>query len=130
MVRPASQHPTELELEILKIVWKEGELSVREVREILSSYRELAHTSVITIMNIMVGKGYLERTKTGRGYVYRARITEQETTHGMLKDLVKRAFSGSPAAALLGLLSVDDLDADQLQELRRLIQKKIKESER
>ena len=54
MARPASQHPTELELEILKVIWRDGACTVRNVREALAPTRKLAHTSVITVMNIMV----------------------------------------------------------------------------
>ena len=56
MARPASKGPTELELEILKILWQRGPLPVRDVRDALVGFRDLARTSVITIMNIMVRK--------------------------------------------------------------------------
>ena len=70
MARPASRHPTELELEILKVLWREGPLSGRQVRDALVPFRDLAYTSVMTVMNIMAGRpGAL--TPTTRGSVSR-----------------------------------------------------------
>ncbi len=74
MARPASPHPTELELEILKILWRDGPAVVQHVRDALAPERKLAYSSVITIMNIMTDKGYLSRVKDGKGYRYKARI--------------------------------------------------------
>jgi len=127
MARPSSKHPTELELEILKILWRDGRCSVRQVREALAGTRRLAYTSVMTIMNIMVEKGYLRRRKTNGSYVYAPRITERVTTRRMLKDLIDRAFDGSAVAVMLNLIETTDIDADELAELRQLLHQKGKE---
>jgi len=121
MARPASKHPTELELQILKVLWQQGPLPVREVREGLAPARELAYTSVITIMNIMMDKGYLARRKVGPSYVYRPRVTEKATTRRMLKDLVNRAFNGSAAAVMVNLLESADLDRAEIDRIRELL---------
>ena len=113
MARPASTHPTELEMEILKILWRDGPSHVRHVRDDLVGFRDLAYTSVMTIMTIMVEKGYLQRVKQDNYFVYRARITRESTTRGMLRDLVERAFDGSAAAAMVNLLETSDLDAER-----------------
>jgi len=127
MARPTSRHPTELELEILKILWRQGPLRPREVRDRLVGFRDLAYTSVVTIMNIMVGKGYLGRSKTGPTFVYRPRVSEATTTRRMLRDLVNRAFDGSAAAVLVNLLEDADLDEDKLRELRAILKAKMEE---
>ncbi len=87
MARPSSKHPTELELEMLKIIWRDGASTVRQVQDALASTRKLAVTSVLTIMNIMVDKGYLSRKKEGPAFVYRPLISEKATGRKMLKDL-------------------------------------------
>ena len=127
MARPASKHPTALELEILKVLWRDGACSVRQVRESLAARRRLAHTSVMTVMNIMLDKGYLRRDKAGGSYAYRPRVTQRATTRRMLKDLVDRAFDGSAAAVAINLLETADIDAEELRRLRRLIQRKSQE---
>ncbi len=123
MARPTSKHPTELELEILKILWKQGSLSGREVRDALATRsRDLAYTSVMTVMGIMEDKGYLRRKKQGNGYIYSARITENSTKKKMMGDMVKRLFSGSAAAAMVNLLESSEVSTEELEQLRKLIQ--------
>ncbi|MCA9444042.1 MAG: BlaI/MecI/CopY family transcriptional regulator, partial [Candidatus Omnitrophica bacterium] len=104
MPRPSSQHPTELELEILKILWRDGPSLAKHVCEEIQPFRKLAYTSVLTIMNIMAKKKYLKRTKEGKSFVYAPVIQEEETTQNMLSDLVNRAFGGSVATAMVNLL--------------------------
>ena len=130
MARPSSEYPTELELQILKILWREGPLPVREVRRHLATGpagRELAHTSVITILNIMVTKKYVRRTKQGKAYIFRPRVTEENVTGGMLHDVVQRVFDGSAATAVLKLLETGDIDREELKQLRQLINRAAKE---
>jgi len=128
MPRPPSSHPTELELEILKIVWRDGRSSVRQVRDALEAAgRKLAHTSVITVMNIMSDKGYLKRSKKEAGFVYAAKVSRGATLGKMLRDLVDRAFGGSGAAAMLNLLESNDVTREELDQLRDVIAKKSKE---
>jgi len=124
MARHPSQHPTELELEILKILWRQGPLTPREVRDGLVDFRDLAYTSVVTIMNIMVGKGYLGREKTGPAFIYKTRVGEKATTRRMLRDMVNRVFGGSPAAVMVSLLDDAGLDEEKLRELRELLKAK------
>ncbi|GMU23487.1 MAG: BlaI family transcriptional regulator [Phycisphaerae bacterium] len=128
MARPTSKHPTELELEILKILWRDGPASVRQVRDALVGFRDLAYTSVMTVMTIMTKKGYLRRSKVEGGYVYRSRISEQVTTRRMLRDLVERVFGGSASAVMLNLLKTQDLDANELKRIRELIDKAEEQS--
>lgn len=127
MSRPSSRYPTELELEILKVLWRDGAMPVKEVRNALTRFRDLAHTSVLTIMNIMTEKGYLRKKKEGKTYVYEALVQEKETTRQMLGDIVDRVFAGSTAAAVVNLLETRDIDDDELAKLRSLINERTEE---
>lgn len=129
MARPASTHPTDLEMAILKILWRDGPAPVRHVREELVGFRELAHTSVLTIMNIMVDKAYLQRVKQDNRFIYRASVTREATTRTMLHDLVHKAFDGSTVAAMVNLLESADLDPGSLKQLRSMINRKAKEQQ-
>lgn len=126
MARHASAHPTELELEILKILWREGPLPGRRVRDLLAQVRDLAYTSVMTIMKIMTHKRYVRRKRVDGNYVYSPCVAEEVVTRGMLYDLVERVFDGSATAVMLNLLETADLDKDELKEIRRLINRKRK----
>ena len=130
MARPVSKHPTELELEILKILWDQGPLPTRDVRQALSegdAGRDLAHTSVVTILNIMVKKKYLRRTKSGAAYTFYPLIQREDVSQNMLDDLVDRVFDGSATHLMLNLLERTNLDASEIGRLRKLINRKAKE---
>jgi BlaI family penicillinase repressor len=127
MARPASKYPTELELQILKVLWQASPLLARDVQGALAGEgRELAKTSIITTLNTMVAKRYLSRVKQGNMYLFSPRITESEVGDRVLGDVVDRVFDGSTSAVLLKLFDVKDLDADELKELRRIIDRKLK----
>jgi predicted transcriptional regulator len=81
----------------------------------------------MTVMNIMTRKGYLSRRMKGRAYFYRARSSEGRTLGKIFQDLVRRGFGGSPRAALIHLLETCDLKAEELDELRKLIDRKERE---
>jgi len=129
MARSESEHPTELELEILKVLWDESPLPVREVRARLETEadRPLAHSSVITMLNIMHRKGFLRRRKDGKSFLFTPKVKKEAVSGGMMGDLLFRVFDGSPAAMMLNLLETADIDADEIAELRKLINRKAKE---
>ena len=128
MARPRSGFPTELELQILKILWERSPLAVRDVRESLyGAGRELAHTSVITTLNVMVRKKYLRRSMQGNACSFEPKLTREEASQRMLGDVVDRVFDGSAKAVMLSLFDSADLDAGDLKELRKLINQKSKE---
>lgn len=127
MSRPVSKHPTELELEILKVLWRIGPATVRQVQSELAAERELAYTSVMTMMTIMARKGYAKRTKEGRSFVYRAAYQETRATKSMLQDLIDRLFGGSTTAVMQHLLEASELDEDELKQIRSLINRKVRE---
>ena len=129
MARPASGYPTELELQFLKILWGQSPLPVRDVRKALADEgRDIAHTSVITTLNTMVGKKYLKRKRRGNMYLFSPRISEEDVSGRVLGDVLDRVFDGSTAAVLLKLFDVKNLDNEELKELRRIINRKLKGS--
>lgn len=131
MARPASKYPTELELKILKLLWQQAPLLARDVQAALASEgRDLAKTSIITTLNTMVSKQYLSRTKQGNMYLFSPKITESQVGDRVLGDVVDRVFEGSTSAVLLKLFEVKQIDDDELKELRRIIDRKLKDSSR
>lgn len=124
MARKPSSYPTELELEILKVLWDSGPMRVREVRDALASVRGLAYTTVMTMMGIMTKKGYLRRTKADGGYIYRAVTQRDRLRRDMTQDFVTRVFGGSPAMGIMHLLESSELDAGEREQIRALINRK------
>lgn len=129
MARPESEHPTELELEILKVLWDEAPLPVRDVRDRLETKagRKLSHSSVITILNIMYRKGFVTREKEGKSFLFSPKRKKQTVTSGIMGDVLSRVFDGSPSELVLNLLETVDLDQEELAEIRKLISRKVKE---
>jgi predicted transcriptional regulator len=126
MARKKSRHPTELELEILKVLWDQSPRTVREVREAMASLgRDLAHTSLITTLNVMFDKGFVYRAaaQEGRGFAFSARLSRSDVSQRMVGDLLERVFEGSASALLLSLLETEQLDARGHAELRIAIER-------
>lgn len=131
MPRPMSGHPTELELQILKSLWEQSPMTVREVRDALDSGgRDLAHTTVITVLTTMVDKGQIEKLSPVHGKAFRFApvIERDDVSKRMLGDFVDRVFDGSAEAVMLSLFDVAELDAKDLASLRKLLNKKLRES--
>lgn len=124
MPRIPSRFPTDLELAILKILWQRGPSTVRQVRDELAEERDLAYTSVMTIMTIMADKGYVRRRKSKGSYVYRPVLEQQSAARAMLSDVVNRVFDGSAAAAAVHLLESAEIDPAELHELQQLLASK------
>ena len=128
MARPRSEYPTELELQILKVLWERSPLAVREVREALAATgRELAHTSVITTLNVMARKKYVRRRMQGNACLFAPLLTRSDASRRMLGDVVDRMFDGSAKAVVLSLFDCADVDPGDLKELRQLINQKMRE---
>lgn len=131
MARPISGYPTELELQILKVLWDAEPMTVREVREALASGgRDLAHTTVITMLGTMVDKGQIEKLDPTEGKAFRfsPRLQREDVSRGMLSDLVERVFDGSAEAVMLSLFDVKELDEEEISSLRKLLNKKMRET--
>jgi BlaI family penicillinase repressor len=127
MARPPSEHPTELELKILKILWERSPLPVREIRQDLAAAgHNIAHTSTITTLNTMVGKQYLKRQMQGNACLFAPRVSRQEVSRRMLGDIVRRVFDGSAKEVMLSLFGQAEIPEDELKELRSLINRKLK----
>ena len=112
---------TETELELMTILWRLGEGSVADVIEQLPQERDLAYTSVSTILRILEQKRVLKTRKEGRGHIYVPQIKKSEYEVKTVKHVVDRVFDGTPIALVRQLLDAVKLNENDLKELRRLI---------
>ena len=122
MPRPKEEHPTPGELEVLKILWEKGPATVRDVMEILNQRRERAYTSVMSLLNVMVDKGLLDREPHGRAYLYRAKVKRRSTLGGMVSDLLGRAFEGSTSSLIAHLLEESHPSEEELEAIREMVE--------
>ena len=127
LIRKPTPKPTEVELEILTALWARGEATVRELHDDVSRQRALGYTSVLKTLQIMTEKGLVQRTEAGKAHIYRATATQEDTQSQLLRDLSERLFSGSAAQLAMHALSMQPANADELQEIRDLIEKRSKQ---
>ena len=105
MGRPRAKELTQRELEVMHVFWSHGQATVAEVRDRLASAgRELAYTTVATLVRILAEKGFLEQTNTDRPFQYRPVRSFEEVSGSLLGDMVQRVFRGSRDQLLLRLL--------------------------
>ncbi len=121
MPRPPSPHPTDVELEILQALWSSGPCSLSALCETLRTEREVAATTVATMLRVMSDKGLVKRTGSGRGAEWHAVATQERTEAGMVGALVDRLFAGAADRLAAHLVEGGQLNATQLAELRQLI---------
>jgi predicted transcriptional regulator len=109
------------ELEIMKVVWKLGPATVRQVYENLLERRKIAYTTVMTMMNILEQKGHLKKRQGDRAFVYASARPEKQVIRGMVREFVDRVFNGAAEPLLLHLVEDDQLSKEDLEEMRRSI---------
>ena len=113
--------PTDAELEILKVLWRRGPSTVREVFDALSGTRGTGYTTVLKLMQIMAEKGLVTRDESARAHRYEAALEEKETQKRLVGDLVRKAFDGSARNLVLHALSSERASAEELSEIRQML---------
>lgn len=116
-----SRLPTSSELEILQVIWQRGPSTVREVYRALAQEREIGYSTVLKFMQIMTDKGTLIRDETVRPQVYRSARPQRQVQKGILRDLVARAFGGSPASLVMQLLSDTRAGSEERDQIRAVL---------
>lgn len=113
------------ELQIMKVVWERGRVTVRDVYEVLRARRQVAYTTVMTTMTILDQKGFLKRTPgEDRAFVYEPARSRDTVMRAMVKEFLDRVFGGSVNPLMLHLIQDKHLTEKDLDELRRAIRKK------
>jgi predicted transcriptional regulator len=130
MARQKSQHLTPLEMEIMDVLWETGAANVQVVQQKLK--RELAYTTVQTMLNILHRKGKVKRTLKDRAYFYRPSITREKAISKQVIDVVDRLFGGSAESLVMSLVETKHLTPAKLARLQELVaevQEELDESE-
>jgi predicted transcriptional regulator len=121
MTRHHVPRPTDAELAILRVLWDLGPCTVRQVHEVLSRERAAAYTTSLKLLQIMTEKGLVSRDERDRSHVYHAKLTEEQTQRQLVRDLLDRAFGGSASKLVMQALAARRASAEELSEIRRLI---------
>jgi BlaI family transcriptional regulator, penicillinase repressor len=123
MKSPPPPQPTRAELDILRVLWKQGRSTVRQVHEALQETqdKDTVYTTVLKLMQNMAEKGLVRRDERERTHVYEAAISQQKTQRALLRDLMDRAFGGSTASLVIQALSAKRATPEELAEIRKLL---------
>ena len=123
MARPKAKELTQRELEIMHAFWRGGELTAAQVRDQLARQgRNLAYTTVATLVRILLDKGYLKQTAKRRPFTYRPARSFSDVSQRIVGDLVSRVFHGSRAALVLQLMEDNELTDAERAILERLVE--------
>ncbi len=115
--------PTDAELAILGVLWARGACTVRDVYDELNRHAPTGYTTVLKLLQIMTEEGLVVRDESQRAHIYEPRYSEQKTQRQLLSDLADRAFGGSSAKRVLQALSSRKASAQELDEIRTLLQR-------
>lgn len=113
--------PTEAELQILKVLWKRGASTVREVHDVLNESKPTMYTTVLKLMQIMAEKGSVKRDLSQRAHLYEATIAESETQQQLVGDLLEKVFDGSASQLVMRALSNKKASQKEISEIRNLL---------
>jgi predicted transcriptional regulator len=112
---------TPVELELMQLVWRQGEVSVADVLAALPAERKLAYTSVSTVLRILEQKGVVRSRKVGRGHLYSALLAREDYEARSVRHLVETVFSGTPSALVERLVEAVPLSPEEVEQLRKLL---------
>jgi predicted transcriptional regulator len=112
---------TDVELEMMNIIWRIGPCSVNQIIEDLPKGRDLAYTTVSTMIRILEQKQFVKSFKVGRGHSYQAVVEKKDYQATSIDDVVTNVFDGTASLLVKQLLANDRLSADDLSEIRKLL---------
>ena len=122
MPRPRTPALTDAEARVMTVLWQQSAATVAEVVTALRKKRPATYSTVQTILRILETKGYVTHGKVARAFVYRPCVDERQARHRALRHLVTRLFNGSPSLLVLNVLEDEQIAADELQRVKKLIE--------
>jgi predicted transcriptional regulator len=122
MARRRSPALTDAEARIMSVLWQRHPATVGDVVAALKKRRPVSYSTVQTILRILEMKGYVAHEKVARAFIYRPVVDERQARRRALKHLVSRLFNDSPSLLVLNVLEDDQIEAGELQRLKKLIE--------
>lgn len=117
---------SELEREVMSIIWEKNRASSREIKEALEPERPLALTTILTVLSRLRKKNYIaEVPRLGRAQVFQPLVPRERVATKRIRGVLKHFFSGSPSSLVSHLLDHESIDASELIEIRRLLEEKM-----
>ena len=121
MAKKKFKQPTERELEILRILWQNGESTVRQVNQHMNKTEKVGYTTPLKLMQIMTEKGLIQRDDSSFKHLYKSCISENQVQSRLVGDLLDKAFAGSAAKLVMKALSARKIDPKELEQIKKII---------
>ena len=115
---------SELQLAVMRVLWRKGKATVADVHEALEAERGLALTTVATVLTRLERAGLVSHRAAGRHYLYRPLVSEEDVRRSMVSVLADRLFEGDVAALVSHLVSAKDVRPGDLAQVKRLIEER------
>lgn len=124
MARPTSLQPTEVELQILRILWQRDGATARDVHNLLAEVenRDTTYSTTVKMLSVMLDKGLVKRDETATPQIYQAASSQKITQRKMLRDLIEKAYNGSALSLVMQALSSSRATAEELAEIRKMVE--------
>lgn len=117
---------SDVQLTLMRVLWARPDSSTADIVEALHAQRPMAHTTVATMLTRLEKRGVVHATRDGRQLIYRAAISESQVQRSMVSGMLSNLFQGNARALLSHLLREDEIGADDLEQLKALIERKGK----
>ncbi len=121
MPRTPSSQPTEVELEILRILWRIAPATARQIHNQLTKVRDTNYSTTVKMLSVMLAKELVRRDDSVRPQLFRHTATQERTQQRMLKDLIQKVYDGSAGSLVLQALSSQKASPGELAEIRRVL---------
>jgi len=115
--------PTESELEILQVLWKNGQCSVREVHEELAKNKDAGYTTTLKLLQIMHEKGLVERDSTAKIHLYKALATREQAQKTALDKIISTVFKGSTSDLVIQALGNHRASKEEIEAIKSYLEK-------
>ena len=121
MARPSSLQPTEVEMQILRILWDSGPSPVRDIHRHLESAKGTSYSTTVKMLAVMLAKGLVTRDEDAQPHVYKAVLTRDKAGKRLVRDLIEKVYNGSSLSLVLQALSAQPATQEERDEIRRLL---------
>lgn len=122
MPRPASSSPTDVELQILRVLWQEGPCGVGRIHEHLHREKGTNYSTTVKMLAVMLAKGLVKRNENQRPHIYRAVWTRERTGKSLLSELTRKVYDGSVSSLVLQALSSSKASEEDIAQIRMILE--------
>jgi BlaI family transcriptional regulator, penicillinase repressor len=121
---------TEVELEFMQILWDQDEMNTDDIQKMLNKQdRNLTDGTIRKVLSILMEKGHVERRREGRSFFYKVKTVKEHAKRNIVSDMLKRAFSGSASSLVAALLDSNEVDDEDIEKIKVMIEKREQEAQ-